>query len=51
MLGHALVYAPSYNSAKACGARILHTINRVPEIRTEDNVHDKKNWVSCDTEN
>lgn len=47
MLGQSLVYAPNFNSAKVCGARILATINRVPEVRTEDGVKDKKEWVRC----
>lgn len=46
MLGQSLVYAPSFNSAKACGARILSIINREPKIKTEIGVKDKKDWVS-----
>ncbi|KAM3968871.1 LOW QUALITY PROTEIN: multidrug resistance protein homolog 49-like [Aphomia sociella] len=46
MLGQSLVYAPSFNSAKACGARILSVINREPKIKTEDNVKDKKDWIA-----
>lgn len=45
MLGQSLVYAPSFNSAKACGARILSIINRTPKVRTEDGVKDKRDWV------
>lgn len=46
MLGQSLVYAPGFNSAKACGARILHIIKREPTVRTEDKVKDKMDWVS-----
>ncbi|KAG6458009.1 hypothetical protein O3G_MSEX010602 [Manduca sexta] len=46
MLGQSLVYAPSFNSAKACGARILALIQRQPKIRTEDGIRDKKDWVA-----
>lgn len=46
MLGQSLVYAPSFNSAKACGAKILAIINRQPKVRTEDGVKDKRDWVS-----
>lgn len=45
MLGQSLVYAPSFNSAKACGARILSVINREPKVKTEPGVRDKKDWV------
>lgn len=45
MLGQSLVYAPSFNSARACGARILSIITRQPKVRTEDGVRDKKDWV------
>lgn len=45
MLGQSLVYAPSFNSAKACGARILSIINREPKIRTEPGLKDRKDWV------
>ncbi|XP_048489395.1 multidrug resistance protein homolog 49 [Plutella xylostella] len=44
MLGHSLVYAPNFNSAKASGSRILSTINRVPKVKTEDGVKDRKDW-------
>lgn len=44
MLGQSLVYAPSFNSAKACGARILSIIQRQPKVRTEDGVKDKREW-------
>nr|QCO93568.1 ATP-binding cassette subfamily B member 2 [Chilo suppressalis] len=44
MLGQSLVYAPSFNSAKACGAKILAVINRQPKVRTEDGVKDKRDW-------
>ncbi|XP_045458095.1 multidrug resistance protein homolog 49-like [Melitaea cinxia] len=46
MLGQSLVYAPSFNSAKACGARILSIINREPKIRTEPGLKDRKDWVA-----
>ncbi|XP_059046316.1 multidrug resistance protein homolog 49-like [Achroia grisella] len=46
MLGQSLVYAPSFNSAKACGARILSVINRQPKVRTENGVRDKKDWIA-----
>ncbi|KAL0852199.1 hypothetical protein ABMA28_000423 [Loxostege sticticalis] len=46
MLGQSLVYAPSFNSAKACGARILSIINRTPKVRTEDGVKDKRDWAA-----
>lgn len=46
MLGQSLVYAPSFNSAKACGAKILAIIHRQPKVRTEDGVKDKRDWVS-----
>lgn len=45
MLGQSLVYAPSFNSAKTCGARILSIINREPRIRTVDGLKDKADWV------
>lgn len=45
MLGQSLVYAPSFNSAKACGARILSIINRQPKVRTEDGLKDRRDWV------
>ncbi|XP_048488083.1 ATP-dependent translocase ABCB1 [Plutella xylostella] len=44
MLGHSLVYAPNFNSAKACGARILSTINRVPLIRSAEGIVDEEKW-------
>ncbi|KAJ2954418.1 hypothetical protein O0L34_g2685 [Tuta absoluta] len=44
MLGQSLVYAPSFNSAKDCGARVLALINREPKVRTEDGIKDKKDW-------
>lgn len=44
MLGQSLVYAPSFNSAKTCGARILSIINREPRIRTVDGLNDKQDW-------
>ncbi|XP_075991226.1 multidrug resistance protein homolog 49-like [Anticarsia gemmatalis] len=44
MLGQTLVYAPSFNTAKTCGARILALIKRVPDVRTEDDVKEKKDW-------
>ncbi|KAI5641363.1 ABC transporter transmembrane region domain-containing protein [Phthorimaea operculella] len=46
MLGQSLVYAPSFNSAKECGARVLALINRVPKIKTEYGVKDKKDWAA-----
>ncbi|XP_049884996.1 multidrug resistance protein homolog 49-like [Pectinophora gossypiella] len=46
MLGQSLVYAPSFNSAKDCGARILALINREPKIKTERGVKDKKDWAA-----
>ncbi|KAL4704734.1 hypothetical protein ACJJTC_006512, partial [Scirpophaga incertulas] len=46
MLGQSLVYAPSFNSAKACGARILALINREPKVKTEANVRDKRDWAA-----
>lgn len=46
MLGQSLVYAPSFNSAKACGARILSIINREPRVKTEPGVKDRKDWVN-----
>ncbi|XP_053623630.1 multidrug resistance protein homolog 49-like [Plodia interpunctella] len=46
MLGQSLVYAPSFNSARFCGARILALINRTPKVRTEDGVRDKKEWTA-----
>lgn len=45
MLGQSLVYVPSFNSAKTCGARILSIIRRTPRIKTEDGIRDKKDWV------
>ncbi|CAG4929505.1 unnamed protein product [Parnassius apollo] len=46
MLGHSLVYAPDFNSAKACGARILSVIHRQPKVRTEDGLKDKRDWAA-----
>ncbi|KAJ0183787.1 hypothetical protein K1T71_000210 [Dendrolimus kikuchii] len=46
MLGQSLVYAPSFNSAKACGARVIAAIKRQPKVKTEDGVRDKKDWVA-----
>ncbi|KAJ8737704.1 hypothetical protein PYW08_000299 [Mythimna loreyi] len=46
MLGQSLVYVPSFNSAKTCGARILSIIQRTPKVRTEDGVRDKKDWTA-----
>ncbi|XP_063394078.1 multidrug resistance protein homolog 49-like isoform X1 [Cydia fagiglandana] len=46
MLGQSLVYAPSFNSAKASGARVLAVINRVPKVVTANGLKDKKDWVS-----
>ncbi|CAK1588202.1 unnamed protein product [Parnassius mnemosyne] len=46
MLGQSLVYAPSFNSAKACGARILSVIHRQPKVRTEDGLKDKRDWTA-----
>ncbi|XP_013189257.1 multidrug resistance protein homolog 49 [Amyelois transitella] len=46
MLGQSLVYAPSFNSARYCGARILSVIKRTPKVRTEDGVRDKKDWTA-----
>lgn len=45
MLGQSLVYVPSFNSAKSCGARILSVIQRTPKVKTEDGLRDKKDWV------
>ncbi|CAH0578089.1 unnamed protein product [Chrysodeixis includens] len=44
MLGQTLVYAPSFNSARVCAGRIIGLIYKVPEVRTEDGVVDKKDW-------
>ncbi|XP_073952769.1 multidrug resistance protein homolog 49-like [Choristoneura fumiferana] len=44
MLGQALVYAPSFNAAKDCGARILSVINRQPCVITEPGVKDTPQW-------
>ncbi|XP_034839685.1 multidrug resistance protein homolog 49-like isoform X2 [Maniola hyperantus] len=46
MLGQSLVYAPSFNSAKACGAKILAIINREPKVKTETGVRDRKDWTA-----
>ncbi|XP_013162197.1 PREDICTED: multidrug resistance protein homolog 49-like [Papilio xuthus] len=46
MLGQSLVYAPSFNSAKACGARILSVIHRQPKVRTEDGLKDRRDWTA-----
>ncbi|CAH0716416.1 unnamed protein product, partial [Brenthis ino] len=46
MLGQSLVYAPSFNSAKACGARILSIINREPKVKTESGLKDRKDWIA-----
>ncbi|XP_028035436.1 multidrug resistance protein homolog 49-like [Bombyx mandarina] len=46
MLGQSLVYAPSLNTAKACGARILSIIQRQPKIHNAVGVKDKKDWVA-----
>ncbi|XP_041987757.1 multidrug resistance protein homolog 49-like [Aricia agestis] len=46
MLGQSLVYAPSFNSAKVCGSRILAIINRDPKVKTESGVRDRKEWVA-----
>lgn len=46
MLGQTLVYAPSFNSARVCAGRIIGLIYKVPEVRTEDGVIDKKDWVN-----
>ncbi|CAK1588203.1 unnamed protein product [Parnassius mnemosyne] len=46
MLGQSLVCAPSFNSAKACGARILSAIQRQPKVRTEDGLKDIRNWTA-----
>ncbi|CAB3225437.1 unnamed protein product [Arctia plantaginis] len=46
MLGQSLVYAPGFNSAKAAAARIVTIIKRIPRVRTEDGIRDKKDWVA-----
>ncbi|KAI5641365.1 ABC transporter transmembrane region domain-containing protein [Phthorimaea operculella] len=46
MLGQSLVYAPSFNSAKDCGARVLALINRVPKVKTEDGIKDNRDWTA-----
>ncbi|XP_035435555.2 multidrug resistance protein homolog 49 [Spodoptera frugiperda] len=46
MLGQSLVYVPSFNSAKTCGARILALIKRTPRVKTEDGIRDKKDWAA-----
>ncbi|CAH0703399.1 unnamed protein product [Spodoptera exigua] len=46
MLGQSLVYVPSFNSAKTCGARILALIKRTPRVKTEDGIRDKKDWTA-----
>ncbi|XP_049693223.2 multidrug resistance protein homolog 49 [Helicoverpa armigera] len=46
MLGQSLVYVPSFNSAKTCGARILSVIRRTPRVKTEDGIRDKKDWTA-----
>lgn len=48
MLGQSLVYAPSFNSARACGARILSIITREPKVQTKPGVKDRKDWVNPD---
>lgn len=45
MLGQSLVYAPGFNSAKAAASRIVAIIKRIPRVRTEDGIRDKKDWV------
>ncbi|CAG4942049.1 unnamed protein product [Colias eurytheme] len=44
MLGQSLVYAPSFNSARACGARILSVINREPKVQTKPGLKDRNDW-------
>ncbi|KAJ2954416.1 hypothetical protein O0L34_g2683 [Tuta absoluta] len=46
MLGQSLVYAPSFNSARDCGARVLALINREPKIKTQDGIKDRKDWAA-----
>ncbi|XP_047524484.1 multidrug resistance protein homolog 49-like [Pieris napi] len=46
MLGQSLVYAPSFNSARACGARILSVINREPKVQTKPGIKDRKEWTA-----
>ncbi|XP_061705588.1 multidrug resistance protein homolog 49-like isoform X1 [Cydia pomonella] len=44
MLGQSLVYAPSFQAAKDCGARILSVIQRQPHVTTEPGVVDSPHW-------
>ncbi|XP_063394419.1 multidrug resistance protein homolog 49-like [Cydia fagiglandana] len=44
MLGQSLVYAPSFQAAKDCGARILSVIHRQPHVITEPGVVDSPHW-------
>lgn len=46
MLGQSLVYAPSFNAARACGARILSIINREPKIQNPTGIRDRRDWVA-----
>ncbi|XP_048004619.1 multidrug resistance protein homolog 49-like [Leguminivora glycinivorella] len=44
MLGQSLVYAPSFQAAKDCGARILSVVHRHPQVTTEPGVNDSPHW-------
>ncbi|CAK1554106.1 unnamed protein product [Leptosia nina] len=46
MLGQSLVYAPSFNSARACGGRIVSIINREPKVQTKPGLKDRKDWAA-----
>ncbi|XP_048487595.1 multidrug resistance protein homolog 49 [Plutella xylostella] len=46
ILGASLIHAPNFNSARACGARIIATINRVPKVKTADGLKDRRDWVA-----
>lgn len=45
MLGQSLSYAPGVNSAKTAASRIVSVITRLPNVRTEDGIKDKLDWV------
>lgn len=45
MLSQSLLLSPNYKSTKTCGARILHLINRDPQVKTESGIRDKQDWV------
>ncbi|XP_063890908.1 multidrug resistance protein homolog 49 [Helicoverpa armigera] len=46
MLGHTLVYAPSFSAAKTSASRILGLIYREPLVKTLDGVYDNNHWVA-----